>query len=133
MNRTMHTLAVPRRAPLLLMAALLLTMAWGPGCYHSRVLPPQPNPATEYEKRTVHALAWGLVQQNTFAEDCRSNALDEVRISSNLGYSILTVVTLGFWMPLEVEWRCAKNPVDEGEFGAVFDADAQGPRRDARF
>ena len=79
------------------------------GCYHVRVLAPHPDPATEYKHKTVNTLAWGLVKEDKTADDCTgSNALDEVRVTSNLGYSVLTVATLGFWQPTKVEWRCSK-------------------------
>lgn len=85
------------------------------GCYHYRVVAPKPDPATDYEHRTVHALFWGLVQQDVPSDDCVSNAMDEVRVTTNFGYLVVSVVTLGIWVPLDVEWRCAKIPPSEGE------------------
>lgn len=82
------------------------------GCYHVRVIVPQPDPGTEYKKQNVQSLVWGtrqLPSKDLAASDClNSTALDEVRVSSNLGYSFLTVGTLGFWSPSQVEWRCSK-------------------------
>lgn len=86
------------------------------GCYHYHVTAPKPDPATDYEHRTVHSYFWGLIQSdNVRAEDCLSNALDEVHITTNFGYSVLSVATLGIWMPLDVGWRCAKEPSPNGE------------------
>lgn len=98
-----------------LVAVVVATIAGGPGCYHFRVTAPQPDPATEYEQRTVHALFWGLLQTDTRAVDCESNALDEVRVTTNFGYALVSVATLGIWVPMDVEWRCAKEPSGEGE------------------
>lgn len=82
------------------------------GCYHVRVIVPQPDPGTEYKKKTVQNLAWGALpkkERDFPASNClNSTGLDEVRLSSNLGYSFLTVGTLGFWSPAQIEWRCAK-------------------------
>jgi hypothetical protein len=82
------------------------------GCYHVRVIVPQPDPGTEYKKRTVQNLAWGSLpkkDRDVPASNClNSTGLDEVRVSSNLGYSFLTVGTLGFWSPAQIEWRCTK-------------------------
>ena len=81
------------------------------GCYHVRVIVPKPDPSTEYKKQTVQKLAWGALPKKSDipASDCRNNtSLDEVRASSNLGFSLLTVGTLGFWSPSQVEWRCSK-------------------------
>ena len=38
----------------------------------------------------------------------QSNAIDQVRVTGNLGYTLLTVVTLGFWSPMQLQWHCAK-------------------------
>ena len=83
------------------------------GCYHVRVIVPQPDPATGYRKKTVDLLAWGALpkdkKKDVPADNCPSNAIDEVRTSSNLGYNLLTVGTLGFWSHSQVEWRCSKS------------------------
>ncbi len=95
---------------------LFITVAFltAQGCYHTRIIASD-SPATDYEKHTMYALAWGLVQTNVLPDSCHcpSNALAEVRYSSNLGYSLITVITLGFWSPVEVEWRCAKMPAPQ--------------------
>ncbi len=89
------------------------------GCYHYRVVVPESDPATDYESATMHSLFWGLVNNppKQVAGDCIGNALDEVRVSTNLGYSLISVVTLGIWTPLDVQWRCSKpvniNPDEE--------------------
>ena len=99
---------VPRRRQRMLITVLLL-VAFTQGCYHYRVTTPTPDPATEYEKRTSHGLLWGLVKDDQPARDCeKSKALDEVRVSTNFGYALATVLSLGIWSPLDVEWRCAK-------------------------
>lgn len=86
------------------------------GCYHYHVTAPKPDPATDYEHRTAHAFLWGLIQSdNVRATDCVSNALDEVHITTNFGYAIVSVATLGIWVPLDVEWRCAKEPSLNGQ------------------
>lgn len=89
--------------------AIVMSLGGIPGCYHYRVTVPQPTPATDYEKETVHALVWGLIQQDTVAKDCTSNSLDEVRTTTNIGYQLVSVLTLGIWAPMDVEWRCAKS------------------------
>lgn len=78
-------------------------------CYHFRVNSVG-EPATDYKSKMVSAFFWGLVEESVVPDNCPSNALDEVRVTTNLGYSIVSVVTLGIWMPMNVEWRCAKEP-----------------------
>ena len=92
-------------------ALILLCLLATTGCYHVRVIVPKPDPSTEYKKQTAQKLAWGALPKRSDipASDCRNNtSLDEVRVSSNLGYNVLTVATIGFWSPTQVEWRCSK-------------------------
>jgi hypothetical protein len=99
-----------RMLPVLLLAA---TFALS-GCYHYRVVTPDA-PATEYNRTTLHAMFWGLLQHDANVGDCVSDAMVEVRVRNNAGYILLSAVTLGIWVPLDVEWRCAKIPAVEGE------------------
>jgi hypothetical protein len=79
------------------------------GCYHSRVAPIRSLPADDGHSVTEHALVWGLYQARAEQPDCQGNGVAEVTATSNLGYSLISVVTLGFWMPSELEWKCAKD------------------------
>ena len=87
------------------------------GCYHYRVTVPDTDPATEYESKTMHTFFWGLINdpEKQVADDCVSNSIDEVRVSTNYGYALITVITLGIWTPMDVEWRCGKEPIDDNE------------------
>lgn len=76
-------------------------------------------PATEWSHTTRHALAWGLIRQDIPISDCKlANGqrigIEEFKIETNVGYIIGSVVTLGFWVPMEVSWRCAKPPPPTG-------------------
>jgi hypothetical protein len=89
-------------------------------CFHYRVVAPDPSPATEYRTRTVHSFAWGLLEKDARATGCEpSNAIDEVRVRTNVGYLLVTIVTLGTWAPLTVDWRCAK-PTAALPYGAAL-------------
>lgn len=92
--------------------ALLLLQS---GCYHYHVFSLPRDPATDYERETVVAYFWGLMQPDTAAEDCLSGALNEVKVSTNFAYLVASVATLGVVVPLEVSWRCAKEPPVDGE------------------
>ena len=95
-----------------LLLAILFSLS---SCYHYRVTAPDPLPASPMESMTmtVHSLFWGLLpgaQPHLFAKNCTiSNALDEVTMTTNYGYAFVTIVTLGFWAPMDIEWRCAKT------------------------
>lgn len=119
---------VGRTMPLTLVILQLLTG----GCYRYHLLAPEPDPVVTACRRTVHTLAWGLITRDTrttycegavpdsVASACRqSNAIDQVRVSSNFGFALITVVTLGFWAPMQLEWHCAKPVEGPGEIGAA--------------
>jgi hypothetical protein len=112
----------------LTMVALQLMTA---GCYRYHLLAPEPDPIVTACQRTVHALAWGLITHDTRTTHCegavpdsvasacrQGNAIDQVRVSSNFGFTLLTIVTLGFWSPVELKWHCAKPVEGPGEIGA---------------
>jgi hypothetical protein len=81
------------------------------GCYHYRVTPARSVPADDGHSTTLHSIAWGLVQSSAERPECQGNGAAEVAAHTNLGFVLLSVVTLGIWVPLELEWKCAKDPV----------------------
>ncbi len=92
--------------------ALALGLVASVGCYHFRTSPKDSAPATEPQTATVWSYAWGLAQNRVEVDmpSCPTRALQEVTVSSNFGFALLTIVTLGFAAPATVEWRCAKTP-----------------------
>lgn len=97
------------------LAAVVALLLLQSGCYHYHVFSLPRDPATDYERETVVAYFWGLMQPDTAAEDCVSGALNEVKVSTNFAYLVASVATLGVVVPLEVSWRCAKEPPVDGE------------------
>lgn len=89
---------------------LLCIFTYNTGCYHFRVMAPNPDPVTEYKSETMHSLFWGLIQSKPLRPaNCESsNGIDELHVSTNFGYALITVATLGIWCPMKVEWRCSK-------------------------
>ncbi len=92
------------------------------GCYGYRVDVLHSDPVTEAEQQTAHAFFWGLLQspQYIVAENCKSNAINDVYITTNYGYAFATVVSLGIWAPIDVEWRCAEQPSHDGDDNGVL-------------
>jgi hypothetical protein len=87
--------------------ALVVLLA---GCYHYRLVPQNVTPATRVARRTVHSLAWGLVQTNLDDKGiCMGNGVTDVVVSTNLGFVLLGVVTLGIWVPSQIEYACAAD------------------------
>jgi Bor protein len=105
---------------------LAVLLASTPGCYHYQVGAAGPagaNPSTFPQSATLHAVLWGLVQDQTLEHVCaQDEALARVRTTSNFGYTLLTVVTVGIWAPVQVEYACVNPTPATGTIGG-------GPRR----
>ena len=102
---------------LLRLSVVVIVLLSNEGCYHTRVLTSHNDPSTQYQKVTVNTFFWGLVQRNIIATDCDAlqlKSLDEVRVTTNYGYALITVLTLGIWCPVQLEWKCPKPCPREG-------------------
>ena len=81
------------------------------GCSKYTVTTNQKDPAdVYYKKKIVTSYFWGVVNNphKTVDTTCGSAGLDEVKITSNLGYSLIHVATLGIVNLVKVEWKCHK-------------------------
>jgi len=94
-------------------AVWLLTMSlFFSSCYSYRVAT-HAQAGTELSATVTHSLFWGLVKKpkeihTPICDSLGVNGMSEVVIKNNLGYSLITVVTLGIWSPMKVEWKCGK-------------------------
>jgi len=93
--------------------SVLMMVLFCSSCYSYRIAT-QALPGTEVSQtKTVHSFFWGLVQKpgeihTPVCDSLGVNGVAEVTIKTNLGYSVITVVTLGIWSPMKVEWKCSK-------------------------
>lgn len=105
---------MPRTIVPLVAISLLLS-----GCATHRLMVAEPNPTDDRPPAvTSSGFGWGAVQRRSVA-DCDTNLIDEVRVHQNFGQALATVLTLGAWMPVKIEYRCAKIPSSEEEAGAT--------------
>ena len=93
---------------LLLAPALLLFTS----CYSYRIAT-HAQPGTEFNSVTAHSFFWGLVQNpkeiaTPICDSLNTNGVALVQVKTNLGYSLITVLTLGIWCPMQLEWKCSK-------------------------
>lgn len=97
------------RVAVAFMAAFLLS-----ACYHYRVDAPALSAAKEPISATRWAFFWGLAQPGDISTKCvcLNRGLKEATATTNAGYALLTVVTLGIVAPLELEFVCSKPPAD---------------------
>ena len=91
------------------MALVTLLSATSLGCFTFTVRS-ESSRATPYQGRTVHAYLWNLVETEpvVVAENCGDEALHAVRARTNALYMAVGLLTLGAWVPMGVEWRCAE-------------------------
>ena len=100
--------------PLVAFSMLILFIL--PACYPYATTAPTQAATAYYETPvTVHVYAWGLLSSQPEVQTACPAGLDEVRVVGNFGYSLVTVLTLGFYAPTEVRWICAKEPPIEEE------------------
>jgi hypothetical protein len=81
-------------------------------CYSYRVAT-KAQPGAEINSRTANSFFWGLVQKpqeitTPICDSLNANGMAEVVVKTNLGYSLITVLTLGIWCPMKIEWKCSK-------------------------
>lgn len=96
--------------PKLSIICVLLLLA---GCAEHRLVVQRPNPGPPPTEVESAAIGWGASQKRTVA-NCESNIIDEVRVKQNFGQSLLTVLTLGFYMPTTIEYVCGNVPSEVG-------------------
>ncbi|HYG18194.1 MAG TPA: hypothetical protein VD816_04660 [Ohtaekwangia sp.] len=95
-------------------------------CYNYKITSNRGS-STELQSQVVHNFLWGLIEKpkgGLFPKNCAPGGTEDaegnmgfhyVRAESNFGYALLTVVTLGIWSPMRIEWQCAKPCPMEGE------------------
>lgn len=86
------------------------------GCSKYTVTTTENNPADiAFKQKVITSLWWGKVNHpQRLVDSCGNAGLDEVKISSNIGYSLLHIVTLGIVHKVKVEWKCHKPCSDIG-------------------
>jgi len=101
---------IPRK--LLLPLVLLAGGTLFTNCYSYRIAT-HAQPGTEFQTRTAHSFFWGLVQSpkeiaTPICDSLDVNGVAVVQVQNNLGYSLITVLTLGIWSPIKLQWKCGK-------------------------
>lgn len=113
--------AKSRHKKILTTGVLMFVLIAAQSCYHCRVSSTKSDPATNYSKKRADSFFWGLYQKrNTGVDVVTANCdtidtkMAEVRVSTNYAYALITVVSLGIWCPVQVQWKCAKPCAREG-------------------
>jgi hypothetical protein len=99
-------LSLRRVLPLLV---FLVGVAFTSGCANYQVRMPDDDPINKpYEGGMMHAYVGGLwYSPQVMTADCATKAINDVVVKRNYLYDLASVLTLGLWMPIEIEYRCA--------------------------
>lgn len=82
------------------------------GCSKYTVTTSNRDPADIYYKKKLAAsFFWGIINnpKNVVDTACGKAGLSDVKFTTNVGYSLLHVVTLGIVNLVRVEWKCQKE------------------------
>lgn len=87
---------------------LFFLSAGNQSCSKYTVTTTENNPAdATFKKTVITSTWWGKVNKpQRLVDSCGNAGLDEVKITTNIGYSLLHIVTLGFLNKMKVEWKC---------------------------
>ena len=73
-------------------------------------------PDRKTESETIHGSFWGIKWKDRAISKCEKNhELYRVEYHDNALYAIISVASLGLYVPQSVEWWCAKRPDNEDE------------------
>jgi hypothetical protein len=99
-----------------LLAGVLAVQA----CAEYRISVPDSDPIqlegqeSEYVDRTMNAYLWGnFLDPQVVAADCQGEGINDVVVDRSWQQDLISVLTLGIWMPSEVRYRC-KAPATSG-------------------
>jgi hypothetical protein len=69
--------------------------------------------------KTTWTFAWGLVQPKDIDPHCEPsfNHLNKVTVKTNLGFILISAVTVGIVIPQHVEWCCAPQEIKTDTLG----------------
>jgi hypothetical protein len=98
-----------RSAGIARVALVVVLCAVDAGCYSFAVRSENDRPSA-YQGRTVHSYLWSLVEMDpvVVAANCGSEGISAVRAKTNYLFMAAGILSLGLWVPMTVEWRCAE-------------------------
>ncbi len=115
----MTVLCGPKRLSknLLLPVALLALLLAVSGCAEQQLRTADSDPLEEtYQTQEFHAFFWGAVLDPQVADAKCEDGLNDVVVKDSFFHGLASVITLGIWMPSQVEYRCRAPAGDGGAF-----------------
>jgi hypothetical protein len=79
-------------------------------CYSFAVRSEGDRPSS-YQSKTVHSYLWSVVEMDpsVVASNCGERGISAVRANTNYLFMAVAILTLGSWVPMTLEWRCAQS------------------------
>ncbi len=103
-----------KRLPLVV---FLASLAAAQGCATHQVRMPDSDPLEKtYQRAAPQAFFWGLVLSPQVITAKCGDGLNDVVLKRNFLHDLASVLTLGIWMPTEIEFRCRAPRGDRGSF-----------------
>ncbi len=101
---------------------ILFFTFFAPGCSTTKIISQYDcntvanNPVN---KKTTWTFAWGLIQPKDIDPKCEkaANHLNKVVVKTNLGFILLSALTLGAVIPQRIEWCCAPQNIPTDTLG----------------
>lgn len=92
------------RFPIVISVVLLLTVS---GCAQYPITIPNSDPTDlQYNEASMNAYLWGnFMSPPEETANCEAG-INDVIVDDNLGYDLLSVITLGIWKPISLRYRC---------------------------
>jgi len=110
-----------------LLASCVVGCAMLQGCAQYRLVRPDDDPLGERRRETMHALFWGsMYSPQVLSAECDGMGINDVVVHDNFGYALLSVITLGIWMPIDIEYTCAAPPPVVNEFPGIDEDEPDG-------
>ena len=89
---------------------VLILIISSQSCISTRIVSEYDNNSIVKYSTTSWSYAWGLVTPKDIDPKCESKHMNSVTSSTNLGYILLSAITIGIVVPQTIEWEC--TPVD---------------------
>ena len=99
---------------------LAICLVFAQGCAEYHVAMKDADPAElPYKANMIHSLGWGLLYKpQQITTNCNTETgINDVVVKSNYLYSLVAVLSLGIWMPIEIDHRCQAGPGEEIRLG----------------
>ena len=104
-------------------SAILGTVIALQACAEYRISIPDSDPIqlegqdTPYVEKTMNAYLWGnFLDPQLVAAECQGQGINDVVVDRAYYQDVISVITLGIWMPFDVRFRCKAPPTS----GSVF-------------